>query len=89
MLHIPQQTKTFPLQKVITASQLPPSVCLTLLLSLTSQGAVLTPSMEHTMSLQPTSMISPLAQQMSHLSLGSTGTVGGKLMSCVVADRGG
>nr|XP_060633731.1 RNA-binding motif, single-stranded-interacting protein 1 isoform X1 [Anolis sagrei ordinatus] len=37
-------------------------------------GAVLTPSMEHTMSLQPTSMISPLAQQMSHLSLGSTGT---------------
>uniref|UniRef100_A0AAA9SC52 RNA binding motif single stranded interacting protein 1 n=1 Tax=Bos taurus TaxID=9913 RepID=A0AAA9SC52_BOVIN len=39
------------------------------------QGAVLTPSMEHTMSLQPASMISPLAQQMSHLSLGSTGTV--------------
>ncbi|KAG8510465.1 RNA-binding motif, single-stranded-interacting protein 1 [Galemys pyrenaicus] len=38
------------------------------------QGAVLAPSMEHTMSLQPTSMISPLAQQMSHLSLGSTGT---------------
>ncbi|XP_032071994.1 RNA-binding motif, single-stranded-interacting protein 1 isoform X4 [Thamnophis elegans] len=37
-------------------------------------GAVLTPSMEHTMSLQPASMISPLAQQMSHLSLGSTGT---------------
>ncbi|XP_053116892.1 RNA-binding motif, single-stranded-interacting protein 1 isoform X2 [Hemicordylus capensis] len=38
-------------------------------------GAVLTPSMEHTMSLQPASMISPLTQQMSHLSLGSTGTV--------------
>ncbi|KAK2505262.1 hypothetical protein MC885_001928 [Smutsia gigantea] len=37
-------------------------------------GAVLTPSMEHAMSLQPASMISPLAQQMSHLSLGSTGT---------------
>ncbi|XP_039711586.1 RNA-binding motif, single-stranded-interacting protein 1 isoform X2 [Pteropus medius] len=37
-------------------------------------GAVLTPSMEHTMSLQPASMISPLAQQMSHLSLGGTGT---------------
>uniref|UniRef100_A0A8C8RFR3 RNA binding motif single stranded interacting protein 1 n=1 Tax=Pelusios castaneus TaxID=367368 RepID=A0A8C8RFR3_9SAUR len=37
-------------------------------------GAVLTPSMDHTMSLQPTSMISPLTQQMSHLSLGSTGT---------------
>ncbi|NWH25461.1 RBMS1 protein, partial [Grus americana] len=38
-------------------------------------GAVLTPSMDHTMSLQPASMISPLTQQMSHLSLGSTGTV--------------
>ncbi|XP_078537796.1 RNA-binding motif, single-stranded-interacting protein 1 isoform X3 [Lissotriton helveticus] len=37
-------------------------------------GAVLTPSMDHTMSLQPASMMSPLAQQMSHLSLGSTGT---------------
>ncbi|KAJ7405290.1 hypothetical protein WISP_141312 [Willisornis vidua] len=40
----------------------------------TYQGAVLTPSMDHTMSLQPASMISPLTQQMSHLSLGSTGT---------------
>ncbi|OXB69247.1 hypothetical protein ASZ78_011367 [Callipepla squamata] len=38
------------------------------------RGAVLTPSMDHTMSLQPASMISPLTQQMSHLSLGSTGT---------------
>ncbi|XP_077792738.1 RNA-binding motif, single-stranded-interacting protein 1 isoform X1 [Podarcis muralis] len=37
-------------------------------------GTVLTPSMDHTMSLQPASMISPLTQQMSHLSLGSTGT---------------
>ncbi|XP_029461450.1 RNA-binding motif, single-stranded-interacting protein 1 isoform X3 [Rhinatrema bivittatum] len=37
-------------------------------------GAVLTPSMDHTMSLQPASMISPLTQQMGHLSLGSTGT---------------
>ncbi|KAM9221775.1 LOW QUALITY PROTEIN: RNA-binding motif, single-stranded-interacting protein 1-like [Dugong dugon] len=37
-------------------------------------SAVLTPSMEHTMSLQPASVISPLAQQMAHLSLGSTGT---------------
>ncbi|XP_066432049.1 RNA-binding motif, single-stranded-interacting protein 1 isoform X4 [Eleutherodactylus coqui] len=37
-------------------------------------GAVLTPSMDHTMSLQPTSMISPLTQQMSHLSLSSSGT---------------
>ncbi|XP_077128969.1 RNA-binding motif, single-stranded-interacting protein 1 isoform X5 [Ranitomeya variabilis] len=37
-------------------------------------GAVLTPSMDHTMSLQPASMISPLTQQMSHLSLSSSGT---------------
>lgn len=53
----------------------------------TSQGAVLTPSMEHAMSLQPTSMINPLAQQMSHLSLGNTGTVGGILISSVLAKR--
>ncbi|XP_075685475.1 RNA-binding motif, single-stranded-interacting protein 1 isoform X4 [Rhinoderma darwinii] len=37
-------------------------------------GAVLTPSMDHTMSLQPASMISPMTQQMSHLSLSSSGT---------------
>ncbi|KAM6986363.1 RNA-binding motif, single-stranded-interacting protein 1 [Aplochiton taeniatus] len=37
-------------------------------------GAVLSPSMDHTMSLQPTSMMSPITQQMGHLSLGSTGT---------------
>ncbi|KPP69224.1 RNA-binding motif, single-stranded-interacting protein 1-like [Scleropages formosus] len=37
-------------------------------------GAVLSPSVEHTMSLQPASMITPLTQQMGHLSL-STGTV--------------
>ncbi|MBN3311506.1 RBMS1 protein, partial [Atractosteus spatula] len=37
-------------------------------------GAVISPSMEHTMSMQPTSMMSPLTQQMGHLSLGSTGT---------------
>eukprot|EP00063_Salmo_salar_P044606 XP_014019441.1 PREDICTED: RNA-binding motif, single-stranded-interacting protein 1 [Salmo salar] len=37
-------------------------------------GAVISPSMDHTMSLQPTSMMSPLTQQMSHLSMGSTGT---------------
>ncbi|XP_073490166.1 RNA-binding motif, single-stranded-interacting protein 1 isoform X8 [Lithobates pipiens] len=37
-------------------------------------GAVLTPSMDHTMSLQPTSMMSPLSQQMGHLSLSSSGT---------------
>ncbi|XP_063789716.1 RNA-binding motif, single-stranded-interacting protein 1 isoform X3 [Pseudophryne corroboree] len=37
-------------------------------------GAVLTPSMDHTMSLQPASMMSPMTQQMSHLSLSSNGT---------------
>ncbi|KAK1151028.1 RNA-binding motif, single-stranded-interacting protein 2-like isoform X1 [Acipenser oxyrinchus oxyrinchus] len=37
-------------------------------------GTVLTPTMDHTMSIQPTSMMGPLAQQLSHLSLGSTGT---------------
>ncbi|KAM9444512.1 RNA-binding motif, single-stranded-interacting protein 2 isoform 2-T2 [Clarias gariepinus] len=37
-------------------------------------GAVLTPAMEHTMSIQPTSLMSPLTQQLSHLSLGSAGT---------------
>ncbi|GAA6108026.1 RNA-binding motif, single-stranded-interacting protein 1 isoform X6, partial [Tachysurus ichikawai] len=36
-------------------------------------GAVLSPSMDPSMSLQPTSMMSPLSQQMSHLTLGSTG----------------
>ncbi|RXM92741.1 RNA-binding motif, single-stranded-interacting protein 2 [Acipenser ruthenus] len=38
-------------------------------------GTVLTPTMDHTMSIQPTSMMGPLAQQLSHLSMGSTGTV--------------
>uniref|UniRef100_A0A8C2CXL7 RNA binding motif, single stranded interacting protein 2a n=1 Tax=Cyprinus carpio TaxID=7962 RepID=A0A8C2CXL7_CYPCA len=37
-------------------------------------GAVLTPAMDHQMSIQPTSMIGPMTQQLSHLSLGSTGT---------------
>lgn len=37
-------------------------------------SAVITPSMDHTMSLQPASMMTPLTQQMSHLSLGSTAT---------------
>ncbi|XP_062313981.1 RNA-binding motif, single-stranded-interacting protein 1 isoform X2 [Osmerus eperlanus] len=36
-------------------------------------GAVISPSMDHAMSLQPTSMMSPLTQQMGHLSLGSAG----------------
>uniref|UniRef100_A0A670YXU0 RNA binding motif single stranded interacting protein 3 n=1 Tax=Pseudonaja textilis TaxID=8673 RepID=A0A670YXU0_PSETE len=38
-------------------------------------GAVLTPAMDHTISMQPTSMMGPLTQQMSHLSLGTTGTL--------------
>uniref|UniRef100_A0A669BIB3 RNA binding motif, single stranded interacting protein 2a n=1 Tax=Oreochromis niloticus TaxID=8128 RepID=A0A669BIB3_ORENI len=37
-------------------------------------GTVITPTMEHAMSIQPTSMMGPLTQQLSHLSLGSTGT---------------
>lgn len=43
-----------------------------------SQGTVLTPTMDHAMSIQPTSMMGPLTQQLSHLSLGSTGTVSTK-----------
>uniref|UniRef100_A0A7N6BXL2 RRM domain-containing protein n=1 Tax=Anabas testudineus TaxID=64144 RepID=A0A7N6BXL2_ANATE len=39
-----------------------------------SCGTVLTPTMDHAMSIQPTSMMGPLTQQLSHLSLGSTGT---------------
>ena len=39
------------------------------------QGTVLTPTMDHAMSIQPTSMMGPLTQQLSHLTLGSTGTV--------------
>ncbi|XP_076026066.1 RNA-binding motif, single-stranded-interacting protein 1 [Genypterus blacodes] len=37
-------------------------------------GALISPSMDPSMSLQPTSMMAPLAQQMSHLSMGSAGT---------------
>ncbi|KAA0715452.1 RNA-binding motif, single-stranded-interacting protein 1 [Triplophysa tibetana] len=36
-------------------------------------GAVLSPSIDPSMSMQPTSMMGPLSQQMNHLSLGSTG----------------
>ncbi|XP_056108747.1 RNA-binding motif, single-stranded-interacting protein 1 isoform X1 [Rhinichthys klamathensis goyatoka] len=39
-----------------------------------TQGAVLSPSMEHAMSLQPSAMLAPLTQQMGHLSLGGTAT---------------
>uniref|UniRef100_A0A3Q2WFB2 RNA binding motif, single stranded interacting protein 2b n=1 Tax=Haplochromis burtoni TaxID=8153 RepID=A0A3Q2WFB2_HAPBU len=38
-------------------------------------GAVLTPGMDHTMSIQPASMMGPLTQQLSHLSMGSSGTI--------------
>uniref|UniRef100_A0A4W5PI50 RNA binding motif, single stranded interacting protein 2b n=1 Tax=Hucho hucho TaxID=62062 RepID=A0A4W5PI50_9TELE len=38
-------------------------------------GQVLTPGMDHTMSIQPTPMMGPLTQQLSHLSMGSSGTV--------------
>nr|XP_015212461.1 PREDICTED: RNA-binding motif, single-stranded-interacting protein 3 isoform X1 [Lepisosteus oculatus]XP_015212462.1 PREDICTED: RNA-binding motif, single-stranded-interacting protein 3 isoform X2 [Lepisosteus oculatus] len=37
-------------------------------------GAVITPAMDHSMSVQPASMMGPLTQQMNHLSLGTTGT---------------
>uniref|UniRef100_A0A8C2Y3N4 RRM domain-containing protein n=1 Tax=Capra hircus TaxID=9925 RepID=A0A8C2Y3N4_CAPHI len=38
------------------------------------QGSVLTPGMDHPISLQPASMVGPLTQQLGHLSLSSTGT---------------
>uniref|UniRef100_A0AAY4E8H7 RRM domain-containing protein n=1 Tax=Denticeps clupeoides TaxID=299321 RepID=A0AAY4E8H7_9TELE len=41
----------------------------------TYQGAVITPAMDHTISMQPANMMGPLTQQMNHLSLGTTGTV--------------
>uniref|UniRef100_A0A8C2SHV4 RNA binding motif single stranded interacting protein 2 n=1 Tax=Capra hircus TaxID=9925 RepID=A0A8C2SHV4_CAPHI len=37
-------------------------------------GSVLTPGMDHPISLQPASMVGPLTQQLGHLSLSSTGT---------------
>ncbi|XP_051575825.1 RNA-binding motif, single-stranded-interacting protein 3-like isoform X3 [Myxocyprinus asiaticus] len=40
----------------------------------TYQGAVITPAMDHTISMQPANMMGPLTQQMNHLSLGTTGT---------------
>uniref|UniRef100_A0A8C2AXW8 RNA binding motif, single stranded interacting protein n=1 Tax=Cyprinus carpio TaxID=7962 RepID=A0A8C2AXW8_CYPCA len=38
-------------------------------------GAVITPAMDHTISMQPANMMGPLTQQMNHLSLGTSGTV--------------
>uniref|UniRef100_A0A4W4HSE6 RRM domain-containing protein n=1 Tax=Electrophorus electricus TaxID=8005 RepID=A0A4W4HSE6_ELEEL len=40
----------------------------------TYQGAVITPAMDHTISMQPANMMGPLTQQMNHLSLGTSGT---------------
>lgn len=37
-------------------------------------GPVLTPTVDHTMTIQPTAIIGPLTQQLSHLTLGSQGT---------------
>ncbi|KAM9709661.1 RNA-binding motif, single-stranded-interacting protein 1 isoform 1-T1 [Menidia menidia] len=37
-------------------------------------GAIISPSMDPSVSLQPTSMMAPLTQQMGHLSLGGAGT---------------
>uniref|UniRef100_A0A8C1MY19 RNA binding motif single stranded interacting protein 1 n=2 Tax=Cyprinus carpio TaxID=7962 RepID=A0A8C1MY19_CYPCA len=45
-------------------------------------GAVISPSIDHSMTLQPASMMGPLAQQMSHLSLGSC-----LHMCCFVSSR--
>ncbi|XP_034339597.1 RNA-binding motif, single-stranded-interacting protein 3 isoform X8 [Arvicanthis niloticus] len=37
-------------------------------------GAVITPTMDHAMSMQPANIVGPLTQQMNHLSLGTAGT---------------
>uniref|UniRef100_A0A8C7INF6 RNA binding motif, single stranded interacting protein 2b n=1 Tax=Oncorhynchus kisutch TaxID=8019 RepID=A0A8C7INF6_ONCKI len=39
-----------------------------------TSGQLLTQGMDHTMSIQPTSMMGPPTQQLSHLSMGSSGT---------------
>uniref|UniRef100_A0A674BXR1 RRM domain-containing protein n=1 Tax=Salmo trutta TaxID=8032 RepID=A0A674BXR1_SALTR len=39
-----------------------------------TSGQLLTQAMDHTMSIQPTSMMGPPTQQLSHLSMGSSGT---------------
>lgn len=54
---------------------IPTPVFMFVCVSVDSQGTVLTPTMDHAMSIQPTSMMGPLTQQLGHLSLGSTGTV--------------
>ncbi|KYO30338.1 hypothetical protein Y1Q_0019914 [Alligator mississippiensis] len=37
-------------------------------------GAMLTPALDHAISLQPASVMAPLTQQLGHLSLGGAGT---------------
>lgn len=76
--------QSYLMQPAVSSDTLPPSLCslktMSPIDSLPSlcpmqQGTVLTPTMDHAMSIQPTSMMGPLTQQLSHLSLGSTGTV--------------
>uniref|UniRef100_A0A6Q2YN06 RRM domain-containing protein n=1 Tax=Esox lucius TaxID=8010 RepID=A0A6Q2YN06_ESOLU len=38
-------------------------------------GAVITPAMDHSISMQPSSIMAPLTQQMNHMSLGNAGTL--------------
>ena len=45
---------------------------------------MITPTMDHPMSMQPTNIVGPLTQQMNHLSLGTAGTVSGKVCFCVL-----
>uniref|UniRef100_A0A8L0DQA3 RNA binding motif single stranded interacting protein 3 n=1 Tax=Oncorhynchus mykiss TaxID=8022 RepID=A0A8L0DQA3_ONCMY len=40
----------------------------------TYQGAVITPAMDLSMPMQPSSMMGPITQQINHMSLGNTGT---------------
>ncbi|XP_044534812.1 RNA-binding motif, single-stranded-interacting protein 3 [Gracilinanus agilis] len=62
----------------LKTAQMPTERALTAFLAssptITFAGAVITPTMDHTMSMQPASMMGPLTQQMNHLSLGTTGT---------------
>lgn len=62
----------------LATNRMIPQTCLTPFIAAspvsTYQGAVITPTMDHPMSMQPTNIVGPLTQQMSHLSLGTTGT---------------
>lgn len=50
-------------------------MCICVCICAHPQGAVITPAMDHAISMQPANMMGPLTQQMNHLSLGTTGTV--------------